>query len=158
MCQEIEILISKFWWGAKEGEKKIHWMRWKRLERSKKVGRMGFRGFSEFNQNLLGNHFWRLMKEEGSLFERVFKSRYYPKCSIMESKTNYNPNYVWRSILSSKELIQRGTRWCIENGDKAMAKKDNWLMNVACFKVVGHVRNVELDVKVSYFIDNDLGM
>ncbi|XP_058758795.1 uncharacterized mitochondrial protein AtMg00310-like [Vicia villosa] len=85
VCQEIESTVAKFWWGSKEGDRKIHWMRWERMAKSKKVGRLGFRGFSEFNKSLLGKHFWRLMQEEGSLLERVFKSRYYPNRSIEES-------------------------------------------------------------------------
>lgn len=26
VCNEIEMMLSKFWWGAKIGERKIHWM------------------------------------------------------------------------------------------------------------------------------------
>lgn len=58
------------------------------------------------------------MKEEGSLFERVFKSRYYPKCLIKESNLGYNPSYAGHNIFSSKELVLSGTRWCIGNGEK----------------------------------------
>ena len=41
-CNEIEGLLSKFWWGAKEGERKIHWMSWERLSKAKNKGGMGF--------------------------------------------------------------------------------------------------------------------
>ncbi|XP_058764549.1 uncharacterized protein LOC131638009 [Vicia villosa] len=104
VCQEIESIVAKFWWGSKEGDQKIHWMRLERMAKSK--------------------------KEEGSLFERVFKSRYYPNRSIQESKLGFNPSYAWRSILSSRELVLSGTRWCIGNGDKVVAKKDNWIPTV----------------------------
>lgn len=28
---EIEAMISKFWWGANEGKRKIHWLSWDKL-------------------------------------------------------------------------------------------------------------------------------
>jgi hypothetical protein len=53
-------MLSKFWWGSKEGERKIHWMSWERLSKSKKQGGMRFRSISNFNKSLLGKHCWRL--------------------------------------------------------------------------------------------------
>ncbi|XP_058723191.1 uncharacterized protein LOC131594996 [Vicia villosa] len=158
VCHEIESIVSKFWWGSKEGERKIHWMRRERMAIAKKAGGLGFRGFSEFNKSLLGKHFWRLMKEEGSLFERVFKSRYYPNRSIQDSKLGFNTSYAWRSIFSSRELVLSGTRWCIGNGDKVVAKKDNWIPTIAGFKVVGQMMNSGPEVRVSHFIDHELSI
>lgn len=44
--QEVESIMAKFWWGIKEGEIKIHWMRWERLVKFKQAGGLGFIGFS----------------------------------------------------------------------------------------------------------------
>jgi len=27
LCEHIESFISKFWWGSKQGERKIHWIK-----------------------------------------------------------------------------------------------------------------------------------
>lgn len=45
-CKDIESMLAKFWWGSKEGERKIHWMSWERMSKSKNSGGMGFRGIS----------------------------------------------------------------------------------------------------------------
>ncbi|MCH94768.1 reverse transcriptase-like protein, partial [Trifolium medium] len=66
-CQEIESMLAKFWWGSKEGKRKIHWMSWERLSKSKKGGGMGFGGISNFNSALLGKLCWRLITGEESL-------------------------------------------------------------------------------------------
>ncbi|XP_058749287.1 uncharacterized protein LOC131622279 [Vicia villosa] len=127
VCDEIESLLAKFWWGAKNGERKLHWLSWDKLASSKGSGGMGFRGISNFNTSLLGKHFWRLLKVDNSLFARVFKSRYYPNCSIKEAALGYNPSYAWRSILSAKDCVCTGSSWRIGTGSKVSVWKDNWV-------------------------------
>lgn len=53
LCKEINYMVSKFWWGQKETEGKIHWHKWSKLCRDKSEGVMGFRDLSMFNQALL---------------------------------------------------------------------------------------------------------
>lgn len=100
-CKEIETILTKFWWGAKNGERKIHWMRWERLAISKFQGGVGFRFFSDFDTSLPGKQFWCLLVDEHSLVGKVFKSCYYLWSSILEAKPGYSPSYAWRSILSA---------------------------------------------------------
>ncbi|CAJ2652835.1 unnamed protein product [Trifolium pratense] len=154
-CQEIESMLAKFWWGSKEGKRKIHWMSWERLSKSKKGGGMGFRGISNFNSALLGKHCWRLITGEESLMGRVFKSRYYPRASFMEAKIGYQPSYAWRSIQSAKDVIILGSRWRIGNGEKVKICKDKWLPNQVGFKVWSRCDELEEDALVSTLIDPD---
>nr|XP_017192028.1 uncharacterized protein LOC108174926 [Malus domestica] len=53
LCNELDALISKFWWGQKEGENRIHWVSKEILGRSKQDGRLGLRCFTDFNDALL---------------------------------------------------------------------------------------------------------
>ncbi|XP_058752756.1 uncharacterized protein LOC131625935 [Vicia villosa] len=48
--------------------------------------------------------------------------------------------------------------WRIGNGEKVVAKRDKWIPTVAGLKVVGQMRNSDPDVRVSNFIDSELGM
>jgi len=59
-CSNIEGMLSKFWWGSTEQQRKIHWMSWDKLGRAKGKGGLGFRGFSEFNKALLGEKITKL--------------------------------------------------------------------------------------------------
>jgi ribonuclease HI len=154
-CQEIESMLAKFWWGSKEGKRKIHWMSWERLSKPKKNGGMGFRGFSNFNKALLGKHYWRLLMGEDSLMGRVFKSRYYPRTSFIEAKVGYQPSYAWRSIQSAKDVINLGARWRIGNGEKVSICNDKWLPNQAGFKVWSRCEDLEEGALVCELIDPD---
>lgn len=35
VCKDIEGLMARFWWGAKNGERKLHWMSWDKMEKAK---------------------------------------------------------------------------------------------------------------------------
>lgn len=157
VCNEIESLLSKFWWGVKNGEQKIHWMSWERMSRSKGGGGMGFRGIKNFNSSLLGKQFWRLMRGYGSLFERFFKGRYYPRCNIFEAGVGYKPSYVWRSICSAKEVVSKGTRWRMGNGENVRIVEDNWIPSIPGFKPFAFNDSLTLNARVSMLIDRDLG-
>lgn len=107
-CKDIDSMLAKFWWGANSEQRKIHWMSWERLSKAKADGGMGFRGMGEFNKALLGKHCWRLATGGSSLLEKVFKSRYYPNGNFMTAKEGYQPSYAWKSIISARELVDKG--------------------------------------------------
>ena len=53
MCNEMDSLISNFWWGQKNGERKIHRVSRDVLGRPKEDGGLGLRDFGSFNEALL---------------------------------------------------------------------------------------------------------
>ena len=62
LSDEINSMISNYWWGQKQGERKIHWVGWKKLAISKEEGGMGFRDLRLFNSALLARQCWRIIK------------------------------------------------------------------------------------------------
>ena len=53
LCNDIESLIMKFWWGYKVDHRKIHWVSWEALCQPKKEGVMYFKDLALFNDALL---------------------------------------------------------------------------------------------------------
>jgi len=47
---------------------------------------MGFKDLAAFNVAMLGKQGWKLQTDSDSLASRIFKSRYYPKSSYLNSK------------------------------------------------------------------------
>lgn len=73
----------------------------------------------------------RLINNSNPLVTKLMKARYYPNSDFLGAKMGSNPSYVWRSILEAQEVIKKGTRRRIGNGDDTMVWKDPWL---PCFE------------------------
>ena len=118
LCNEIESLMKKFWWGQRGDQRKIHWVRWEEMTKPKTVGGMGFRDLVLYNDSLLAKQAWHLLQNETSLFYKVFKARYFPNTSILEAHDSRLGSYAWRSILRGRDVILSGARWRVGNGQK----------------------------------------
>jgi hypothetical protein len=53
LCKEINSMMGRFWWGAKENETKIAWMSWNHMGKAKAKGCMGYKDLERFNMVLL---------------------------------------------------------------------------------------------------------
>ena len=108
LCNEIEALIKKFWWGQRGDRKKIYWVKWEEMTKSKTIEVLGFRDLTMFNDSLLPKQAWRLLHNKTSLFYKVFKARFFPNSSLMEAANSRIGSYTWKSILRGRDIIQRG--------------------------------------------------
>ncbi|CAI8583576.1 unnamed protein product [Vicia faba] len=136
-CHEIEALLAKLWRGVKEGERKLHWLKWDKMVSS-------------------GKAFLAYVGGGNSLLGKVSKSRYFPRCSILDSKAGFSPSYACRSILSAKDIIQQGHRWRIRDGSKVRVWKDNWLADNSGLSIKILVRSIGEEAMVKELIDQDL--
>lgn len=110
-CKEIEQLFAKFWWKSSYGSKGIHWAALRSLYRPKCFGGFGFRSMVEFNKALVAKQVWRIFQYPDSLMARILKAKYFPHMDIMDASLGYNPSYIWRSIILSRDLISKGLIW-----------------------------------------------
>ena len=53
LCEHLNMLIRKFWWGSKEGKRKPHWVSWETMTQPKDMGGLGFKDFELFNLAML---------------------------------------------------------------------------------------------------------
>ena len=129
ICDNINSILSKYWWGKTKEERKIHWINWQKLCAHKKNGGMGFRDVSAFNLAMLAKQAWRLIHNNQSLFYRVYKARYFPNCSFMTAELGPNPSFVWRSLLVARDVIREGSTWKVGDGRNIGVLSHKWLQN-----------------------------
>ncbi|KAL0011249.1 hypothetical protein SO802_006357 [Lithocarpus litseifolius] len=127
LCDELDALCAKFWWGQMGNERKIHWKSWDKLTVSKKEGGMGFRDLRAFNLAMLAMQGWRMVKGNDSLLYQCFKARYFPRSNFLEAKESPNCSYVWRSLMAAMPILQSGHCWRVGNGESIHVLKDKWI-------------------------------
>ncbi|XP_019177676.1 PREDICTED: uncharacterized protein LOC109172888 [Ipomoea nil] len=127
LCDSLERLMNKYWWGKSNVVDGIHWMAWDKMCVPKKHGGMGFKRLHDFNLALLGKQGLRMLTCPGSLVARIFKARYFPNTTFFEATLGGNPSYVWRSIMASQDLVRSGCRRRIGNGRMTKVWDHPWL-------------------------------
>jgi hypothetical protein len=72
------------------------------------------------------------MTNQNSLVSRLFKAKYFPSSSFLNSKIGHNPSFVWRSICQAKFILRAGNRWCIGDRINIPVWNENWLRDGSC--------------------------
>jgi hypothetical protein len=98
-CGQLTSIASRFWWGAADGQRKVHWISWERMCKAKRGGGMGFRDYTDFNQALLAKQAWRLITRPTSLWARVLQARYFKGHDFMSAHCPKRASFTWRSIM-----------------------------------------------------------
>ena len=136
LCQELNPMMGNFWWGQKGRERRMAWVSWEKLCKPKSDEGMGFRDFKALNLALLAKQGWRMLENPNALVHRVYKAKYFANESFLNAQVGRRPSYVWRSIMAAKDIIMKGSQWCIGNGQKVHIWEDRWIPNLDSFKVI----------------------
>ena len=86
---------------------------------------------------------------------KVFKARFFPTCSILDSGVKTNGSYAWQSILKVREVVKQGTYWQIRDGTKVQIRGDKWLPNMSTKHIISPKKNLPMNAKVCALIDKD---
>uniref|UniRef100_A0A2N9IN55 Reverse transcriptase domain-containing protein n=1 Tax=Fagus sylvatica TaxID=28930 RepID=A0A2N9IN55_FAGSY len=154
-CSELTSMATRFWWGQKGTERKVHWLSKTQLMRSKHIGGMGFRDLHIFNMALLARQGWRLLQYPNSIVSRVLKAKYYPGISFLEATVKSNASFIWRSICEAKKVLLAGMRWRVGTGSSIKIWSDPWLQGSSCAKVLSPLRILDEHATVDALILTD---
>jgi hypothetical protein len=93
----------------------------------KALGGMGFKDLHSFNLAMIAKQRWNIMTKPHTLLARLYKARYFPNCSLFESKLGHNPSYALRGICKARQILMNECRWIVGNGTKIKVMSEPWL-------------------------------
>jgi hypothetical protein len=108
ICDQISMVIARYWWSNQDNDNKIHWLSWEKLIRPKAEGGLGFRDIHTFNMPMLAKQEWRLIHKPDSLCASVLRAKYFPDGDLLKASPTSNMSYTWRSILKGVEVLKKG--------------------------------------------------
>ncbi|XP_075636695.1 uncharacterized protein LOC142608925 [Castanea sativa] len=153
LCNELDALCARFWWGQTGDERKIHWKSWSFLTKPKKVGGMGFQDLRSFNLAMLAKQGWQMLQDQNSLLSKCFKAKYFPICSFMEVVDYPNSSYIWKSVLAAQQVLKKWCYWRAGTGSKIRVMEDKWIPNRPTNKIIFPTEYKEWEWRVSDLID-----
>jgi len=136
LCDQISMMIGKYWWSQQEKERKIHWISWEKLTLPKCQGGLGFRDIHSFNLSMLAKQGWRLVQNPDSLCARIMGAKYFPHGDLFKAKQTGTVSYTWRSIMRGIKVLESGVIWRIGNGERVNIWKDPWIPRGTTRKVI----------------------
>ena len=79
---------------------------------------------------------WKLQSDPNALISCIYKAIYYPRGDFFKASLGNNPSFTWRSIWSSRVLLEGGCRWKIGDSRNIRVWGDPWLKDEGNFRVV----------------------
>lgn len=126
VVEELEKIVRRFFWGSKEGKRKIHLVSYEGICLPRELGGLGFKRVREINLSLLCKWFWRL--KEDRLWVRLLKEKYgtdvggfFPKMSRLPFGIS-----VWRGLSHALPIFKSISRWKVGNGSCVSFWHDRW--------------------------------
>lgn len=103
------------------------WVSWETMALPKFTGGLGFRDIETFNDALLANIGWRLIKEPQSLLAQVLMGKYSRYQSFLDCPIPTTASHGWKSILAGREILRKGLSWAVGDGESIRIWDDPWL-------------------------------
>lgn len=135
VCDNLNSLLAKFWWGQRQDEGRIHWKAWSKLAVHKSVGGKGFRDFEAFNLALLAKQSWRILTCPNDYWVCILKGLYFPNTDFLTAAKGSKASWAWSSLLEGRDELMKGLCWKIGDGKNVNIWNDGWIPSLPSFKL-----------------------
>lgn len=127
LCKHIQSVLTRFWWDASPGVRKMCWVSWEKLAKPKNAGGLGFREIVQFNDALLAKQSWRILKNPNSLLARILLAKYCVHSPFLKVPTAASVSHGWRGLLVGRDLLKKGLGWSLGSGSEIKVWNEPWL-------------------------------
>ncbi|XP_070017694.1 uncharacterized protein [Nicotiana sylvestris] len=97
---QIEMYLSNFFWGEKEGKKSYHWSSWENLSYPHNEGGVGFKKLQDICNSFAAKRWWRF-RVENNLWTRFLNAKYCPRSNPLSKIPVPKDSNSWRNLMSN---------------------------------------------------------
>lgn len=149
LCDQIQTLMTRFWWDPTQEKRSMAWISWKKMARPKKFGGLGLKDIPTFNDALLAKISWRIIKNPSCLLARVLLGKYCKGKSFLSIQPTNASSHGWKSVLVGRNLLTPHLGWIVGTGKEINVWNDPWLSSTEQLRPIGPVPEHLQDLKVS---------
>lgn len=153
VCDKLDRLNRNFLWGVTPNKKKIHLVNWNTVCKNKDVGGLDLRKARTQNLALLMKLGWKIAQNEDSLWVKIIRDKYMKNHTIQSWPGNKNASFTWRSILHTRDTLQKGIKWSIGDG-KYVDLWNDWWCGQGPLELKHSGVHTQCNIKVSEIIEN----
>jgi hypothetical protein len=132
---KIDSAFRKFWWGfPPDKSHNLTLLGWNKICTPKAAGGLGIRNMEGQNLSLLSKLGWKILNDQNLLWVKALNAKYLHKRSFLNVTASPANSWLWKGILKSRLIIQRGACWAVSSGHQVSIWNDPWIPNIAGFK------------------------
>ena len=156
LCNQIQSVLTRFWWDAKDGDNKISWVAWDTLTLPKSLRGLGFCDVQLFNQALLAKIAWRLISKPNCLLACVLLGKYCTKTPHLKVPSSPSSSHGWKGVLWGRDLLMNHLGKAIGNGESTRVWADSWISPTADIKQLGPIQLEDQDLLVFDLLSREI--
>lgn len=106
---------------------------WRKVCSPKLCGGLGLKKFEDMNLAILCTLKWALAAENGKLWCRPMKAKYFPHNKFLNCKRKFLDSWHWKSIMRTIPIIKKGFCWNVGKKDSMDYWEDPWIPQMLSF-------------------------
>ncbi|XP_056697525.1 uncharacterized mitochondrial protein AtMg00310-like [Spinacia oleracea] len=153
-CLQLDGVHRQFFWNQSKLGYALPLIAWKKVCQPKDQGGLGLRRSYPLNKAFIAKLGWKILTDENNLWAKIMRKKYLQNNNFFSVKKKTRDSPIWSSILNQREILRKGIRWKLGNGNTINFWKDNWIGQYALSDLSGISSNhIMEDYTVSFFID-----
>ncbi|GAA0163293.1 hypothetical protein LIER_19192 [Lithospermum erythrorhizon] len=114
--------------GSENNKRKIHWLLWDTLCKAKEDGGLGLR------------------------------KMYFPNTDFLSAEIGCKPSFTGRSLISVRDLVNKGTKWTLRNEKCINVWKQRWVNHAHTGMLITPMSEEFKSLKIADLIDSEIGV
>ncbi|XP_056688407.1 uncharacterized protein [Spinacia oleracea] len=153
-CHQLDNVHRQFFWNQSKSGNALPLIAWNKVCQPKDQGGLGLRRTYPLNRAFIAKLGWKILTDENNLWAKIMRKKYLQNTNFFSAKRKIKDSPIWISILNQREILRKGIRWKIGNGNHINFWKDNWVGQYALSDLPCNSPNSSRgDVYVNSFID-----